>query len=156
MPGRVPAADALYHVSGSLEPRRPFGLHEAHEGMRLFVCSVLADQAFVVDERYLVPRAFAFGISTSATLLTPLSAIAMLPFGITLMLRTTPPPAGMIQLWNFSVFGSNRTMVFGRIADSLYQIAPRVKTMPYGCDFGPLGDGHSFVGFVEAERPSRF
>jgi hypothetical protein len=40
------------------------------------------------------------------------------------MLRTTPPPPGMIQLWNFSVLISNRTSTFGRIADSTYQMAP--------------------------------
>jgi hypothetical protein len=40
------------------------------------------------------------------------------------MLRTTPPPPGISQLWNFSDFGSNRTIVFGQIADSLYQMMP--------------------------------
>ena len=28
------------------------------------------------------------------------------------MLRTPPPPDGMIQVWNFSLAGSNRTTVF--------------------------------------------
>lgn len=38
-------------------------------------------------------------ISTSATLFTPLSAITMFfPSSVVLMLRTTPPPPGMIQL----------------------------------------------------------
>jgi hypothetical protein len=40
------------------------------------------------------------------------------------MLRTTPPPEGIGQLWNYSVFGSKRTTVFGSTPDSLYQIAP--------------------------------
>src|SRR5262249_399178 len=64
-------------------------------------------------------------ISTRAILLTPLSAITMfLPSSVVLMLRTTPPPPGMIQLWNFSVLRSKRTSTFGLIADSTYQIAP--------------------------------
>src|SRR5215470_1600305 len=96
---------------------------------------------------YFVPLLFP-PTSTRATRLTPLSAIAILPSRNTLMLRTTPPPPGMIQLWNFSVFGSKRTIVFGRIADSLYQMTPFTCTMPYGCDFGPLGDSHSFVALV--------
>src|ERR1700674_2436001 len=59
------------------------------------------------------------------------------------MLRTMSPPPGIAQLWNFSAFGSKRTIVFGLAKDSLYQSAPLVKTMPYGSDFGPLGDCHS-------------
>ena len=43
------------------------------------------------------------------------------------MLRTTPPPPGMTQVWNFSVFGSKRTSVFGLTADSLYQIDAVVR-----------------------------
>ena len=46
------------------------------------------------------------------------------------MLRTMSPPPGMAQVWNFSVLGSKRTMVFGLAPDSLYQSAPLVKTMP--------------------------
>src|SRR5437764_13787519 len=71
------------------------------------------------------------------------------------MLRTMSPPHGIAQVWNVSVFGSNRTMVFGFAPDSLYQSAPLVKTMPYGSDFGPLGDGHSFTSPVfVSRRPS--
>src|SRR5262249_23588789 len=61
---------------------------------------------------------------TSATLLTPLSAMTRFPSGVAFMLRTTPPPPGMAQLWNFSDLISNRTSTCGRIADSTYQIAP--------------------------------
>src|SRR5689334_19295238 len=82
-------------------------------------------------------------MDASATRLTPLHAIAMLPSRVVIMLRTTTPPDGMSQFWNFSVIGSNRTSVFGRIPDSLYQIAPFATVMPYGCDCGPLGDAHS-------------
>ena len=53
----------------------------------------------------------------------PLSAIAMLPSRVTIMLRTTPPPDGIAQVWNVSVDGSKRTNVFGRTPDSLYQTA---------------------------------
>src|ERR1700736_2787223 len=59
------------------------------------------------------------------------------------MLRTMSPPPGVSHVWNFSAFGSKRTIVFGLAKDSLYQSAPLVKTMPYGSDFGPLGDCHS-------------
>src|ERR1700730_18438455 len=59
------------------------------------------------------------------------------------MLRTMSPPPGIAHVWNFSAFGSKRTIVFGLAKDSLYQSAPLVKTMPYGSDFGPLGDCHS-------------
>ena len=41
----------------------------------------------------------------------------MLPSRVTIMLRTTPPPEGIAQVWNFSVSGSNRTSVFGRTPD---------------------------------------
>src|SRR5262249_37664921 len=71
-----------------------------------------------------------FDNSTSPTLLTPLSAIAILPSFVGMMLRTTPPPPGMIHVWNFSVFGSKRTIVFGRTADSLYQITSFSDVMP--------------------------
>jgi hypothetical protein len=40
------------------------------------------------------------------------------------MFRTTPPPEGIGQLWNFCVARSKRTSVLGFAADSLYQIAP--------------------------------
>src|SRR5439155_18175879 len=61
---------------------------------------------------------------TRPTLLTPLSAMARLPSGVDFILRTTPPPPGIAQLWNFSVLMSNRTSTLGRMADSTYQIAP--------------------------------
>ena len=62
--------------------------------------------------------------------------------------KTTPPPDGIAHVWNFSVFGSKRTTVFGFTPDSLYQITSRIDVMPYGSDFGPLGDGHSFTAPV--------
>ena len=77
--------------------------------------------------------------STSATRLTPLSAMAMLPSRVTIMLRTTPPPEGIVQVWNFSVAGSKRTSVLGRTPASLYQTTPSgVEAIPYGWDLGPL------------------
>src|ERR1700722_969119 len=70
------------------------------------------------------------------------------------MLRTMSPPPGIAQVWNFSVPGSKRTMVFGLALDSLYHTAPLVKTMPYGSDFAPLGDSHSLTSpFVGSSRP---
>ncbi|HET7193327.1 MAG TPA: XRE family transcriptional regulator [Pseudolabrys sp.] len=36
-----------------------------------------------------------------------------LPSGVTSTLRTMSPPPGIAQLWNFSLAGSKRTMVFG-------------------------------------------
>src|SRR5262245_15013702 len=64
------------------------------------------------------------------------------------------PPPGMAQLWNFSVLGSKRTMVLGLAPDSLYHTASLVKTIPYGSDLGPLGDGHSVTLPVAASsRP---
>src|SRR5450631_4133620 len=71
------------------------------------------------------------------------------------MLRTMSPPPGIAQLWNFSVLGSKRTIVFGLAKDSLYQSAPLVKTMPYGSDFGPLGDCHSLTSPVAGSRRPR-
>ena len=56
-----------------------------------------------------------------------LLAVTGLPSGVTSILRTMSPPPGMAQLWNFSVFGSKRTMVFGLANDSLYQSAPLAK-----------------------------
>ena len=67
-------------------------------------------------------------ISTSPTLLTRLLAMTGSPLRSTSMLRTMSPPSGMAQVWNFSVLGSKRTIVFGFAADSLYQTAPLVKT----------------------------
>src|SRR5262249_19957101 len=64
------------------------------------------------------------------------------------MLRTMSPPPGIAQLWNVSVFGSKRTIVFGLAPDSLYQSAPFVKTMPSGCDCVPLVDGQSLCSPV--------
>src|SRR5207302_9577498 len=91
---------------------------------------------------------FYFFTSTSATLLMPVSAIARFPSFIAIMLRTTPPPDGIAQVWNFSVLGSNRTRVFGFTWDSLYQMISLYVVIPYGCDVGPLGDGHSFTAPV--------
>src|SRR6267143_5901887 len=82
-------------------------------------------------------------IVISPTSLVRLLASTGLPSGVTSMLRTMSPPPGIAQLWNFSVLGSKRTIVLGLAPDSLYHSAPLVKTMPYGSDFGPLGDGHS-------------
>src|SRR5262245_11742949 len=66
------------------------------------------------------------------------------------------PPPGITQLWNFSLAGSKRTMVFGLAPDSLYQTAPLVKTIPYGSDLGPLGDGHSVtLPVVASRRPKK-
>src|ERR1700686_3915315 len=79
---------------------------------------------------------------TRATLFTPLSVSTSLPSVVCIMLRTTPPPEGMAQVWNFSVLGSKRTSVFGFTADSLYQMMSFTEVIPYGCDLGPLGDGH--------------
>ena len=59
----------------------------------------------------------------------------------------------MVQLWTFSVLMSNRTSTFGLIADSTYQMAPFIYVMPYGCDFGPLGDGQSV--FLQVDVSSR-
>src|SRR6266481_6396507 len=45
--------------------------------------------------------------STTPTLSTPLQAIYTRPSAVAAMLRTTPPPEGMVARANFSVFGSN-------------------------------------------------
>src|ERR1051326_7044637 len=82
-------------------------------------------------------------ISTIAMPLTPLHASHKLPSGVGIMLRTTPPPDGIVQVWNFSVLGSKRTTVLGFTPDSLYQITLPIEVIPYGCDFGPPGEGHS-------------
>ncbi|OLB60823.1 MAG: hypothetical protein AUI11_12355 [Acidobacteria bacterium 13_2_20CM_2_66_4] len=60
-------------------------------------------------------------------------------------LRTTPPPDGIAHVWNFSVFGSNRAIVFGFTPDSLYQMTSWIEAIPYGSDCGPPGDGHSLT-----------
>jgi hypothetical protein len=52
---------------------------------------------------------------------------------------------GTAKVWNFSVFGSKRTIVFGRTPDSLYQITSLIWVMAYGSEFGPPGDGHSLT-----------
>ena len=46
------------------------------------------------------------------------------------MLRTTPPPDGIAQVWNFSVWMSKRTSVFGLTFDSLYQITLPIAAIP--------------------------
>lgn len=46
------------------------------------------------------------------------------------MLRTTPPPEGMGQVWNFSVLGSKRTSVLGLVLDSLYQMISPTAVIP--------------------------
>src|SRR5262245_40271520 len=74
------------------------------------------------------------------------------------MWRMMPTPDGIAQLWNFSVFGSKRTSASGRCHDSLYQMTSSITSMAYGCDCGPLGDGHSLTspvwGFRCPSRPS--
>src|SRR6266699_2850982 len=80
---------------------------------------------------------------TNATTFSPLSVRTSLPSAKCIMLRTTPPPAGITQVWNFSDLGSKRTRVFGRTPDSLYQTMPSTIVIPYGLDLGPPGEGHS-------------
>ena len=48
---------------------------------------------------------------------------------------------------------SNRTSTFGLIADSTYQIAPSRYVIPYGCDFGPLGERVSSAQVTKHYRP---
>src|ERR1700730_13629709 len=61
----------------------------------------------------------------------------------------------MGQVWNFSVFGSKRTRLFGRVFDSTYQILSSMNVMPSGCDCGPLGPSHSVTWPVlGSNRPS--
>jgi hypothetical protein len=71
-----------------------------------------------------------FFTSTNAIPFTPLHASHKLPSGVATMLRTTPPPDGIIHVWNFSVFGSKRTTVFGLVFDSLYQMTSPIAVMP--------------------------
>jgi hypothetical protein len=62
------------------------------------------------------------------------------------MLRTVPPPDGMLARANLSVFGLNWMIVFGFTPDSLYHTNPSaVIAIPYGSDPGPPGDGHVFT-----------
>src|SRR5204863_5625161 len=84
--------------------------------------------------------------STTPTLLTPLHAIYTRPSEVAVIFRTVPPPEGMLARAKLSVFGSNRTIVFGFTPDSLYQTIPSgVIVMPYGADFAPPGDAHIFT-----------
>ena len=46
------------------------------------------------------------------------------------MLRTTPPPEGIVHVWNFSDFRSKRTRVFGVTRDSLYPTTSFSPTIP--------------------------
>src|SRR3989441_4864900 len=66
------------------------------------------------------------------------------------------PPPGIAQLWNFVVLGSKRTTVFGVVPDSLYQMTSLIAEMPYGSDFGPLGDCHSVTLPVAGSRRPRY
>src|SRR5580700_2234531 len=67
---------------------------------------------------------------TSATIFSPLSVRTSLPSAKCIMLRITPPPPGMSQVWNFSVLGSKRTNVFGFTPDSLYHTIPFTIVIP--------------------------
>jgi len=49
---------------------------------------------------------------------------------VTEVLRTMLPPPGIGQVWNFAVFGSKRTIVFGVAFDSLYQMTSLIAEMP--------------------------
>src|SRR6266581_6614286 len=93
--------------------------------------------------------------STTPTLLTPLHAIYTRPSEVAAIFRIVPPPEGMFARAKLSVFGSNRTIVFGFTPDSLYQTIPSgVIAMPYGADFAPPGDCHIFTApEVMSRRP---
>src|SRR5215467_14936127 len=69
-------------------------------------------------------------ISTIPTMLRPLIAMAILPSRVGIMWRTIPPPLGICHVWNFSVLGSNRTRLYGRVFDSTYQILSSITVMP--------------------------
>ncbi len=71
-----------------------------------------------------------FEIFTSVTALTRLLASTKSPSRVTDVLRTMLPPPGIVQLWNFSVFGSKRTTVFGVASDSLYQMTLSIAEIP--------------------------
>src|SRR5439155_25476395 len=96
-----------------------------------------------------------FPIFTSVTVFTRLFASTKSPSRVTDVLRTMLPPPGSCQLWNFVILGSKRTIVFGVVPDSLYQITSWIAEMPYGSDFGPLGEGHSVTLPVAGSRRPR-
>src|SRR5215813_14125211 len=100
-----------------------------------------------------VPRYFE--ILTRVTALTRLLASTKSPSRVTDVFRTMLPPPGIAQLWNFSVFGSKRTIVFGVVPDSLYQTTSLIAEIPYGSDLGPLGDGHSVTLPLAGSRRPR-
>ena len=60
----------------------------------------------------------------------PLQASTRLPFRIAIMWRITPPPDGIVHVWNFSDAGSKRTSVFGLTPDSLYHTMFPTAAMP--------------------------
>src|SRR5262245_48302151 len=131
----LPAVDELVE----LPDRRHLDLDEALRSFRRRLIRMRAVAALarvgdlfqlgkaVADLGHADPRYFT---STRPTWLTRLLAVTGLPSRSTSILRTMSPPPGIAQLWNFSVFGSKRTMVLGLTPDSLYQSAPRAKTMP--------------------------
>src|SRR5713101_100778 len=69
-------------------------------------------------------------ILTRVTALTKLLASTKSPSRVTEVLRTMLPPPGIAQLWNFSILGSKRTIVFGVDPDSLYQMMSLITEMP--------------------------
>src|SRR2546422_6466657 len=93
--------------------------------------------------------------STTPTLFTPLQAIYTRPSAVAAILRTVPPPEGIVVRAIVSVLGSKRISVFGFTPDSLYQTIPSgVIAMPYGFDPGPPGDGHILTSpFFGSSRP---
>src|SRR5262249_35016888 len=97
-----------------------------------------------------------FEILTRVTALTKLLASTKSPSRVTEVFRTMLPPPGIVQLWNFAGFGSKRTTVFGVVPDSLYQMMSLMAEIPYGSDFGPLGDGHSVTLPVAGSRRPRY
>src|SRR5262245_43739444 len=131
----LPAVDELVELAD----RRYLDLDEALRsfrrrlvGMRAVAALARVGDLFelgkaVADLGHADPRYFT---STRPIWLTRLLAVTGLPSRSTSMLRTMSPPPGIAQLWNVSVFGSKRTMVLGLTPDSLYQSAPRAKTMP--------------------------
>jgi len=62
--------------------------------------------------------------STIPTLLAPLHAMYTRPSGVAAILRTTPPPDGILARANVSVLGSKRMTVLGSTPASLYQTIP--------------------------------
>jgi hypothetical protein len=73
------------------------------------------------------------------------------------MLRTVPPPDGMLARAKLSVFGLNWMMVFGFTPDSLYQTIPSgVIAIPYGLDPDPPGEGHILTAPEAGSRRPRF